>query len=134
MGKKIITKGTTGKRIEDVGSRSRRIDPAIVARALGAEGSGTGLELKGGPISLFQLRAVLAERLQSRGGRPALEGANRRVKIPVSERQWRELEELAATLSDQEFSPSAGQVASVLLSLAIPRAKRELKRTHEPDR
>jgi hypothetical protein len=89
---------------------------------LGAEHMGS-VNVKGSPISQFQLRAVLIERLRSSGGRPALEGATRRVKIPVTENQWRALEELAASLTESGFAPSPGQVASVLIDLSLPLAQ-----------
>jgi hypothetical protein len=114
------------RRIRDPGSTLPRSDPTAVAEALVAKDAGIPLEMKRGPVSLFHLRAELASRLQTTGGRPSLEGATRRVKIPVTDRQWQELEELAASLSSEiGFAPSAGQVASVLLSLSIPIAKRD---------
>jgi hypothetical protein len=66
--------------------------------------------------------------LTSSCGRPALEGATRRVKIPVTEEQWKALEDLAAFIKDLGFVPSAGQVASVLISLSLPAAKSETDR------
>jgi len=116
------------RRIRDVGVTSRRLDPAIIAEALGADEAGPVFGRKGSPASVLQIRAELASRLHSSGGRPALEGANRRVKIPVTDSQWQELEDLAASFSDLGFAPSAGQVASVLLSLALPLAKNEIPR------
>jgi hypothetical protein len=111
--------------IRDVGSTLPRVDPAMVAEALGAEDAGIPIAMERGPVSLFHLRAELISRL-TKGGRPSLEGATRRLKIPVTDRQWQELEELAASLSSEiGFAPSAGQVASVLISLSIPIAKRE---------
>jgi hypothetical protein len=115
------------RRIRDTGRTSARLDSAIIAQALGADGPGPALGLKGSPASVLQIRAELISRLQSNGGRPALQGANRRVKIPITDTQWQELEDLAASFTDLGFAPSAGQVASVLLSLAIPLAKIEAR-------
>jgi hypothetical protein len=125
MVKKIVATDSPSKRIRDLGAAAPRIDPALVADALGAEDTGISLGREGSPVSSFQIRAQLFDRLRSRGGRPALEGATRRVKIPVTESQWKELEDLAASFTDLGFVPSAGQVASVLLSLSLPLAKRE---------
>jgi hypothetical protein len=125
MVKKIVATDSPAKRIRDLGAAAPRIDPAPVANALGAEDTGITLGRVGGPLSSFQVRAQLLDRLRSSGGRPALEGATRRVKIPVTESQWRELEDLAASFTDLGFVPSAGQVASVLLSLSLPLAKSE---------
>jgi len=128
MTRKDHTANSAVRRIRDVGVTSRRLDPAIIAEALGADEAGPALGRKGSPTSVLQIRAELASRLHSSGGRPALEGANRRVKIPVTDSQWQELEDLAASFSDLGFAPSAGQVASVLLSLALPLAKNEIPR------
>ena len=105
MARKIISTNTSRKRVRDVGPTSRRIEPSDVAAALGAEDAGTEIGLKGSPVTVFQLRAVLADRLQSSGGRPSLEGVTRRVKIPVTDRQWREIVDLAASLSLGLSSP-----------------------------
>ena len=128
MAKKIVSTSSARKRIRDIGASASRLEPRLVADALGAEEAGTEIGLKGSPVTFLQLRAELADRLQSSGGRPSLEGVTRRVKIPVTDRQWQDLEDLAASLADQEFSPSAGQVASVLLSLSLTRAKSDAQR------
>jgi hypothetical protein len=128
MAKKIRSTDSGRKRIGDLGPAARRIDPAVVAEALGGEETGIPLGREGGPVSSFQIRSELLSRLQSSGGRPALKDASRRVKIPVTESQWQELEDLAASFTDLGFVPSAGQVASVLLSLSLPAAKSEPNR------
>lgn len=51
----------------------------------------------------------------STGGRPSLEGTDRRQKIPTSDADWKRFEEIAERLTDAELRPSAGQVAGVLL-------------------
>jgi hypothetical protein len=128
MVKKIVATDPGQKRIRDIGPGAPRIDPAIVAEALGAEATDITPGRRGSPVFSFQVRTELLNRLRSSGGRPALEGATRRVKIPVTESQWQELEDLAASFTDLGFVPSAGQVASVLLSLSIPVAKNESDR------
>jgi hypothetical protein len=128
MAKRIVPTDSGRKRIRDLGPAAGRIDPAVVAEALGGEETGITLGRERGPVSSFQIRSELLDRLQSSGGRPALKGASRRVKIPITESQWRELEDLAASFTDLGFVPSAGQVASVLLSLSLPAAKSEANR------
>src|SRR5207249_12014422 len=71
------------------------------------------------PLTLFALPEELVSRLQSTGGRPALAGTTRRAKIPLSDDEWVKLEELAAAIASPGFAPSAGQVASVLLSFSL---------------
>jgi hypothetical protein len=131
MAKRIVATDTGQKRIRDIGPGARRVDPAVVAKALGAEETGVTLGREGSPMSSFQVRSELVNRLRSSGGRPALEGATRRVKIPVTESQWQELEELAASFTDLGFVPSAGQVASVLISLSLPVARSERNRVRK---
>ena len=125
MAKKIVANDTPARRIRDLAPAAPRIDPARVADALGAEDTGMTPGLEGSPISTFLIRAELLDRLRSRGGRPALEGTTRRAKIPVTASQWQQLEKLAASFTDLGFVPSPGQVASVLLGLSLPLAKKE---------
>jgi hypothetical protein len=77
------------------------------------------IEGQPGPITFYALRQELLRRRQSSGGRPGIEGTSFRAKIPVGEPDWQRLEALAASLSAHGFAPSAGQVASVLLSIAL---------------
>lgn len=128
MAKKIVTTDPGPRRIRDISPGAPRIDPAIVAEALGAEATDIAPGRRGSPVFSFQVRTELLNRLRSSGGRPSLEGATRRVKIPVTDSQWQQLEDLAASFTDLGFVPSAGQVASVLLGLSLPSAR------DEPDR
>jgi hypothetical protein len=107
--------------IHDTSETEPRIDADAVAAALGSEtceSIAAGL----GPVSLLAVRQELFRRLQSTGGPADLEGASRWVKVPVSDEQWQRLEELAAEVSQSGFAPSAGQVATVLLSLSLEAA------------
>jgi hypothetical protein len=119
MTSRIRTSETTFKRIRDTATPLPRVEASQVQAALGAEASAEGLAEALAPISLFALREELIERLQSSGGRPGLSGATRRAKIPLSDQQWQRLEELAAAVASPGFAPSAGQVASVLLTLSL---------------
>jgi hypothetical protein len=97
----------------------RRIDAKVVADALGGELSPERIEGQPGPITRYALRQELLQRRQSRGGRPGIEGTSFRAKIPVEDEDWQRLEALATLVSAEGFSPSPGQVASVLLALAL---------------
>ncbi len=119
MTKRIRTTETTLPPILDASRPLRRIDPAQVQQALGAEKVPAGLTQALAPLTLFALREELVSRLQSSGGRPALTGTTRRAKIPLSDEEWEKLEELAAAIAAPGFAPSAGQVASVLLSVSL---------------
>jgi hypothetical protein len=119
MTKKIQPTDAPLPRVRDTSACQPRVSPAQVQEALGAEVAPARLEEALGPITLFAVRQELVSRLQSSGGRPALEGATRRAKVPLSDEEWSQLEGLAATVASPGFAPSAGQVASVLLSLAL---------------
>ena len=116
-------------RIRDTSQRLPRIDGSQAALRLGGELAGLSLVGSGGPLSLYQVRQELVERLRSTGGRPGLTEASRRVKIPLSAAQWKELEAVAAEVAAPGFTPSAGQIASVLLSLSL----RSIRRNREED-
>src|SRR5262249_40698119 len=70
MARKIVATDSPTRRIRDVGSAAPRIDPAVVAEALGAEDTGITLGREGSPVSSFQVRVDLRERLRS-SGRPS---------------------------------------------------------------
>jgi hypothetical protein len=119
MTKKLVDIGPAMKKIRDTGDAMPLIDPTDLAAALGAEIIPQIKLESGNPLSLYALRAEIFRRLQSSGGRPALEGATRRTKIPVSDQEWHDLESIAAAITQEGCTPSAGQVASVLLNLAL---------------
>jgi hypothetical protein len=121
----------TFPRIKDLSKTLPRVDPTRVAEALGAEATGLMLGIGGSPLSVFQIRQELMRRLQSSGGRPSLSGTSGRKKIPLSDAQWRELEEIASDVASPGFSPSAGQIASVLLTLSL-RSVRKKNGDHQP--
>ena len=107
------------QKIIDTSPTRPKLDPAEVAKALGAKPTGVKIEGAPGPVSLFALRQELFRRLTSTGGRPALPDADKVGKVPLSEKQWARLEDLAAAIAGPGFSPSAGQVANVLLTWAL---------------
>lgn len=119
MTKKIRSTSETLPRIRDTSDVLPRISASEVAAALGAEVVGDRLEDVLAPITLFAVREELLKRLHSSGGRPALAGTTLRAKIPLSEEEWSQLERMAIAVASQGFTPSAGQVASVLLTLSV---------------
>jgi hypothetical protein len=130
--KKIRLTGPILPVIRDTSTPLPRVTPEMVATSLGADVSGQGLVEALAPITLFALRSELLGRLQSSGGRPALSNTSRRAKIPLGDAEWAELEELAAAVSAPGFSPSAGQIASVLLSLALRSVHSRVARSAKP--
>jgi hypothetical protein len=119
MAKHIRPSEPTLPRIKATSPRVRRIDPQTVAKELGGEELTDHVQVRPGPLTLYALRSELWQRRQSSGGRPGIEGTSLRAKIPLNEQDWKRLEALATSLSSEGCSPSAGQVASVLLSMAL---------------
>lgn len=106
--------------IRDSSKTLPRIDASEVQAALGAEASNLAVRGIGvGPLSLFQVREEVFRRLHSTGGRPALTGTSHRTKIPLSDWQRKEIESIATEIASPGFSPSPGQIASVLISLSL---------------
>ena len=120
--------------IRDTGGVQPRINPVAVAAALGAQHPVTKLDNALSPLTLRAVREELSARLQSSGGRPALAGTQRRAKIPLGNKEWLELEALAAAISTPGFTPTAGQVASVLLSLGVDSVKCRLEKSDSKTR
>jgi hypothetical protein len=133
----LIVKESTRPKIIVTESTRPKLDPAEVAKALGAKPVPVKVPEGAGPLNLFAVRQELYRRLQSSGGRPGLPDTDKVAKVPVSEVHWKRLEELAAAMAAPGFSPSAGQVANVLLTWALenlgPEAIKELTaKTGEP--
>ncbi|MFO0756224.1 MAG: hypothetical protein U0359_07015 [Byssovorax sp.] len=73
----------------------------------------------GGPLDLMQLRAEVATRLRSSGGRPTDPSWNIQRLVPFQKARWRELEALAAALSQAGRRVSPGQLAAILIERAL---------------
>src|SRR5260370_12565202 len=84
MAKKINIVGKALERIDITGRALPRVEPAEFAAALGAEPCGERRSKHLDLISLGELGNELLKRLRSTGGRPALEGATERCKVPLS--------------------------------------------------
>jgi hypothetical protein len=115
--------------IRDTSPALPLVDPAQMAAALGAEPSPLTVKHGLAPLTLYAVRSELYCRLQSNGGRPGLSETSRRAKIPLGDGDWAELEKLAATFTGPDGSPSAGQVGSVLLSMAIRSVTNEIEKS-----
>ena len=116
---KYIVETHGAKKIINTSPTYPKLDPAEVAKALGAKPAGVSIGGPKGPITLFAVRQELYRRLQSTGGRPGLTDADKVSKIPMSDEQWKRVEELAVAIAGPGFSPSAGQVANVLVAWAL---------------
>lgn len=105
--------------IRDCSAHLPRIDAAQVQEALGADVLFEELSHALSPITLFALRQELIKRMQSSGSRSGQSELPRQDNVRISDKEWLRLEELAALIATPGFAPSAGQVASILLSLSL---------------
>jgi hypothetical protein len=118
MTKRIKLKPSRAQGIPLAPPKVRSVQPEAALREIGAEP--VALSRSGGsPLAVDTLRRGLLAALKSTGGRPALEGASRRQKIPMSDADWHTLEQIAESMKMQGSTVSAGQVAAQLLSGAI---------------
>lgn len=118
MTKRIKLKQSTTRRVRLGPSRTRSVDPELVKESLGAERVAR-VSSRGSPFALAALGRALVATLRSSGGRPSIEGAVRRQKIPMSEADWRALEEISSKLDASGLTATPGQIASQLLREAI---------------
>jgi hypothetical protein len=106
------------RRVNLTPSRTTKVDPEVVRDALGAEEK-FAVPFAGSAAALAVLRSSLALGLRSDGGRPALAGMSRRQKVPMTEADWRSLEEISIRVSAGGMGASPGQIAAQLLHDAI---------------
>lgn len=106
------------KRIVFKDAPARRVPTAGLGDRLGAEVVGSAPVRGGAPLSRAALREEVFHRLRSTGGRPGLEGTDRK-KIPLTARDWEMVERVANDISEPGFRPSPMQVASIVLSVAL---------------
>ncbi len=107
----------SARRIKTKAAPTRRLSSEAVRARLGTDAAGEVRET-GSPLDFAAVREEVFRRLRSTGGRPGLEGVERK-KIPVVESDWKMMESLAAQIAERGFRPSPGQVASVLISRVL---------------
>jgi hypothetical protein len=103
-------------RILDTSRRAPKMDPAAFEKAFDAKplGSSEGFDL-------FAIRDAMDKMLRSTGGRPALDGAVSQAKIPRIAADWEKLEQLLSVSAGMKHKPSVGQMAAMVLHLALGR-------------
>lgn len=120
MAKKINVVGTAIERIHITGAVLPRVEPAEFAAALGAEPCGERRSKRLDLVSLGDVGTELIKRLRSTGGRPALDGATKRCKVPLSPEDVAALERIIAEIERQTGTrPALGQIASVILRMHL---------------
>lgn len=100
--------------IRHTGSRVRRVDAKSVAIALGADVEQHGA-INGSRLATTALRREVFSRLASSGGRPGLDGATLRPKVPMTPEDWSALEELANAFAAKGVKATPSQVASAII-------------------
>jgi len=129
MAEKINIVGAKPKKIEVADQPKRRIDPAELAAALGANPIGPRVTGSVDPIALAELGTQLLHRLRSSGGRPALADATVNCRVPLSAEDISTLETMVAQIGvSTGAKPSVGQLVSVVVRLHL----NALKRAPEP--
>jgi hypothetical protein len=120
MAKKIQIVGAKPKKIEVVDQPKRRIDPAELAAALGANPSGQPAPGNLDPIGLAELGTQLLDRLRSSGGRPALMDAPIHCRVPLGADDVQMLEDMLSRIgASTGAKPSVGQLVSVIVRLHL---------------
>jgi hypothetical protein len=120
MAKKINIVGKALNRVETTGPALPRVEPAEFADALGAEPCGKRRSKHLDLISLGELGNELIKRLRSTGGRPSLEGATERCKVPLSPGDIADLEQIIEVIEAKTGTrPALGQIASVILRVHL---------------
>src|SRR5580704_3347312 len=100
MAKKINIVGAKPKKIEVVDQPKRRIEPAELAAALGANPNGQQASGNLDPSALAELGTQLLDRLRSSGGRPALTDATINCRVPLSAEDVQTLENMVSHLGE----------------------------------
>jgi hypothetical protein len=118
MARRIAQGESAVQRVNVKASPKRRVSVTGLGEKLGAEAFGATSLRGGSPSTFAAIREEVFRRLRSKGGRPGFEGVERK-KIPLAERDWKAIEQVADHISEPGFRPSAGQVASVLISVTL---------------
>ena len=118
MAKSLKVAGARLPLIHSTTARARYVKLDLTD-ALGAESLPGRLPRVQSPAGLLAVRVQLGKALGSTGGRPGIRGTSRRQKIPLADTDWAHLERLAERISSRGPRATPGQVASVLLHLAL---------------
>lgn len=125
MSHRLIMTDETKPRLLLTDVTKRRVTDADLAKAFGASEVVPAPASGGSPVAWFALRQEIANRLRSTGGRPGLPDAEPR-KVTLTHEEWDMVKQLTETITEPGFSPSAGQVAGVLLGHAVRTAHASL--------
>lgn len=131
MTTRVAITGPRKTSLDVTGERKRKVGVDEAAASMGGARM-TAAERLGSPSATFAMRAEMARRLRSTGGRPGLEGAERKTKVPLSAEQYAAIAGIAEKLAEDGIRPSFGQIASVLIDMGLRKLDPlELKRAVE---
>lgn len=120
MAKKLVVIGAKPKKIKVVDQPKRRLDPADLAAALGANPDGQPTHGISDPLALAEVGAQLLARLRSSGGRPSLIDATVNCRVPLSAEDVRTLEAMVAHIVVSTGArPSVGQMVSIIVHRSL---------------
>jgi hypothetical protein len=98
----------------------KKLDPARVSKALGSSRVVAVADTPSrGPLDLLQLRVEVERRLKSSGGRPTDPEWTMTRAVRFQPSRWQELEQLAATLSQEGSTVSPSQLAAMLVERGL---------------
>lgn len=134
MARRVMVTDRPSRQVALNDAPARRVSLGNFSEKIGAEIIGSRPREKGSALSYAAVRDEMFRRLRSSGGRPGLEGVERK-KIPLAHADWERIERIANEMAEPDFHPSPGQVASILLGMTLSRmdasmaeaAKRNLK-------
>ncbi len=130
MARVKILPGSLKQRVSVGGNMKDRVAPEVVHDALGAAEAVKLALADESPLGFTAIRQELFGALRSTGGRPGFADADRR-KVPVTEPVWRFVSDAAEKMSIPGFRPSAAQVASAILTMAVRRMAPDAMREAE---
>src|SRR5258708_22875831 len=110
----VLRKTTHVRPVRHTGSRVRRVDPKRVTQALGAVAQ-QAPTITGSLLTATALRQEVFARLTSSGGRPGLDAATIRPKVPMTPEDWTSLEQLAKAFAAKGVKTTPSQVASAII-------------------
>ena len=111
----IVSKARNRPRIKNLSKTSPKIGRDLITASFGAVPVGSTRDRNDISWTLAYVAREIDRRLRSTGGRPALTGTDRKLKVPVTKDDRVRLEAIAGAYS--KVAPS--QIASILLHMAI---------------
>jgi len=130
----MATKPNIFDRLEDQSETFDRIEPETIEHALNAKASSVRVGEAGSPFSLGAIRSRLLGELVSTGGRRGRKEAFSLKKIPLTEREWKILDEITALVKSRGVNATPGQVAGILLHQSMTEVLLRLDRVTPSER